>query len=159
LRPLRSRRADRLRRPREWALVRLPHQRSRPPSDPRGPAHRGNREPRGRVRARAGCGGMRRSRAIRAPLRLALSRALAACLLAAGARAQPSPGPTPAAPDGSESASFELGHRAEEVAAQLRQMTESLADESAFAALEQEVAADEHRVALLWDETGRRLAL
>jgi len=51
----------------------------------------------------------------------------------------------------------DLGKGAEEVAAQLRQLTESLKDTAAFAALEAEVADDTHRAAVRWSETGNLL--
>src|SRR5262245_57228816 len=48
----------------------------------------------------------------------------------------------------------DLGKGAEEVAAQLRQLTESLSDTAAVASLEAKVAATTHRAADRWRETG-----
>jgi small-conductance mechanosensitive channel len=50
-----------------------------------------------------------------------------------------------------------LGQGAEEVAAQLRQLTESVSDTAGFASLEAEVAADAQRAAQRWSETGALL--
>jgi small-conductance mechanosensitive channel len=52
----------------------------------------------------------------------------------------------------------DFGKGAEEVAARLRELARSLSDTGEFAVLEAEVAADTHRAAEYWDETGRRLA-
>jgi len=108
---------------------------------------------------------------------------LAAWLLAPGSSiaqappAQAPPAPAAAAPAPStaaaetaspaaEPASPELGRRAEEVAAQLRQMSESLADEKAFTELERNLNTETERIAARWEETKqlledkpRRLAL
>jgi hypothetical protein len=54
----------------------------------------------------------------------------------------------------SQGAMPDLGKGAEEVAAQLRQLAESLSDSDAFASLEAEVAADAHWAAQRWSETG-----
>ena len=95
---------------------------------------------------------------------------LAALLLAPlSGRAQDSQ-PTPnagaapapaAAPEPSSFKSDEIGNRAEDVAAQLRAMTEAIADQEAFAALESDVFQYSHRVADRWQRDGpapRRLA-
>src|SRR4029453_2809668 len=74
-------------------------------------------------------------------------------LLASGvARGQPPPAPE--ATSASHAPMPDLGKGAEEVAAQLRQLTESLSDGAAFAGLEAEVAADAHQAAEPWSETG-----
>ncbi len=92
---------------------------------------------------------------------------LAALLLAPlPGRAQDSPpapnedaAPTPATtPEVSSFKSDEIGNRAEDVAAQLRAMTEALADQAAFAALESEVFQYSHRIADRWRETDQILA-
>jgi small-conductance mechanosensitive channel len=83
---------------------------------------------------------------------------LAALLAPGAAAAQPAaePGKPPAAA-AVQPAMPDIGRNAEEVAARLRQMTESLSDTEAFAALEAEVAAETHRIAQRWDETRRLL--
>jgi potassium efflux system protein len=77
---------------------------------------------------------------------------LVSVLASAVARGQPPPAPEP--PGASHTAMPDLGKGAEEVAAQLRQLMESLSDTAAFASLEAEVAADTHRAAERWSETG-----
>ena len=74
------------------------------------------------------------------------------------AEASSTPAPAPAAPEAApldESTLNDLGVRAEEVAARLRDMAESLTDASAFAAIETAVATGVHRVGSLWGETGK----
>ena len=51
----------------------------------------------------------------------------------------------------------EIGRRAEDVAAQLRNMTNALGDVGALARLETEVSTGVHRVGVRWGETGRLL--
>ena len=80
---------------------------------------------------------------------------LASLLASAVARAQPPSAPE--ATSASQAPMPDLGKGAEEVAAQLRQLTESLSDSAVFSALEAEVAADAHRAAERWSETGRIL--
>jgi len=80
---------------------------------------------------------------------------LLACLVPSGVvRAQPPPGDDAAA---TPPTVLDIGRGAEEVAARLRQLTRSLSDGAVFAALEAEVAAEAHRAAERWDETGRLL--
>ena len=77
---------------------------------------------------------------------------LLGCLVPSGVvRAQPRPADDAAATP----PTVDFGRAAEEVAARLRQLTRSLSDSAVFAALEAEVAADAHRIAERWDETGR----
>jgi potassium-dependent mechanosensitive channel len=92
---------------------------------------------------------------------------LAALLLAPlPGRAQDSPpapnastAPAPvASPEASSFKSDEIGKRAEDVAAQLRAMTEAIADQAAFSALEIEVLQYSHRIADRWRETDKILA-
>lgn len=77
---------------------------------------------------------------------------LVSLLASAVARGQPPPAPE--ATSASHAPMPDLGKGAEEVAAQLRQLTESLSDGAAFAGLEAEVAADAHQAAERWSETG-----
>jgi len=78
---------------------------------------------------------------------------LLVCLVPSGVvRAQPPPADDAAA---TPPAGLDFSRAAEEVAARLRQLTRSLSDGAVFAALEAEVAADAHRIAERWDETGR----
>jgi len=78
---------------------------------------------------------------------------LLVCLVPSGVvRAQPPPAGDAAA---TPPAGLDFSRAAEEVAARLRQLTRSLSDGAVFAALEAEVAADAHRIAERWDETGR----
>jgi small-conductance mechanosensitive channel len=81
---------------------------------------------------------------------------LASVLASAVARAQQPLAP-PDAASASHAAVPDLGKGAEEVAAQLRELTESLSDTAAFASLEAEVAADTHRAAERWSDTGALL--
>src|SRR5262245_35564257 len=74
--------------------------------------------------------------------------------LLASAVAQGQPPPAAEATSASHAAMPDVGKGAEEVAAQLRQLTESLLDTAAFASLEAEVAADTHGAAERWNETG-----
>src|SRR5262249_12843160 len=85
-----------------------------------------------------------------------LALALASLLEAAVARGQQPPTPAEAQ-SASHAAMPDLGKGAEEVAAQLRQLTESLSDIAAFNSLEAEVADDTHRAAVRWSETGNLL--
>jgi potassium-dependent mechanosensitive channel len=80
---------------------------------------------------------------------------LVSLLASAVARGQPPPAPD--ATSASQAPMPDVGKGAEEVAAQLRQLTESLSDSATFSALETEVAADAHRAAERWSETGRLL--
>src|SRR5262245_31061668 len=81
---------------------------------------------------------------------------LVSLLAPAVARGQQPPTP-PEAASASQAAMPDLGKGAEEVAAQLRQLTESLSDIAAFNSLEAEVADDTHRAAVRWSETGNLL--
>src|SRR5262245_14946460 len=77
---------------------------------------------------------------------------LVSLLASAVARGQPPSAPESAgAPHG---AMPDFGKGAEEVAAQLRQLTESLSDTAVFASLEAEVAAETHQAAERWSQTG-----
>src|SRR5262245_4183194 len=67
------------------------------------------------------------------------------------------PSPQPEATGPSQSRTESVGKGAEEVAALLRHLRESLSDTAAFAALAAEVATDSHRAAERWGETGRLL--
>src|SRR5262249_51529433 len=78
---------------------------------------------------------------------------LVSLLAPAVARGQQPPTP-PEATSASHAALPDLGKGAEEVAAQLRQLTESLSDTAALDSLEAEVADDTHRAAVRWSETG-----
>src|SRR5262249_99421 len=78
---------------------------------------------------------------------------LVSLLTPAVARPQQPPTP-PETTSAAHAGTPDLGKGAEEVAAQLRQLTESLTDTTAFAALEAEVEADTHRAAERWSETG-----
>ncbi len=70
----------------------------------------------------------------------------------------PAPAPSrPDAPSLDEPTLNEIGRRAEDVAAQLRNMTKALGDGGALATLETEVSAGVHRVGERWGETGRLL--
>src|SRR5262245_19395346 len=77
---------------------------------------------------------------------------LVSLLAPAVARGQPPPAPE--ATGASHAAMPDFGKSAEEVAAQLRQLTESLSDTAAFASLEAEVAAETHLAAERWRQTG-----
>src|SRR5262245_10226697 len=92
------------------------------------------------------------SRAATAPL--APTVALLLVSLLASAVAQGQPPPAPEATSASHAAMPDVGKGAEEVAAQLRQLTESLSDTAVFASLEAEVAADTHGATERWNETG-----
>jgi potassium-dependent mechanosensitive channel len=84
-------------------------------------------------------------------MRLTVALLLVSLLASAAARGQqPLTPPASAA----QASMPDLGQGAEEVAAHLRQLTGSLSDTAAFAALEAEVAADTHRAAERWSETG-----
>ncbi len=93
--------------------------------------------------------------------------ALAAALLLAPllARAQdlsPPPKPPPdatAAPDASKFTLEDIGKRAEDVATQLRAMTEAIDDQAAFTALQDQVFSYSHRVSDRWKETDQVLAV
>src|SRR5262245_24972947 len=74
--------------------------------------------------------------------------------LLASAVAQGQPPPAAEATSASHAAMPDVGKGAEEVAAQLRQLTESLSDTGVFASLEAEVAADTHGAAESLNETG-----
>ena len=78
-----------------------------------------------------------------------------ALLVPCPAGAQEAPPTAPAA--ASQASLTDIGKRAEEVAARLRQMTESLSDTAAVSALEGEVAAETHRIAEQLTATGRLL--
>ena len=80
---------------------------------------------------------------------------LVSVLTSAIARGQPPP--VAAATGASQAPMPDLGEGAEAVAAQLRQLTESLSDTAAFASLEAEVATDTHRATERWNETGNLL--
>jgi len=78
---------------------------------------------------------------------------LASLLASAVSRGQQPPAPGEAT-SASHAAMPDVGKGAEEVAAQLRQLTESLSDTAVFASLEAEVAADTHGAAERLNETG-----
>jgi small-conductance mechanosensitive channel len=63
-----------------------------------------------------------------------------------------------AAPDGSKFTLDEVGGRAEDVAAQLRAMTEKVSDQAVLAELESDVFQFSHRVSDRWKETDQLLA-
>jgi len=77
---------------------------------------------------------------------------LVSLLASAVARGQP-----PSAPESEgvpHGAMPDFGKGAEEVATQLRQLTESLSDTAVFASLEAEVAAETHQATERWSQTG-----
>src|SRR5262249_53095973 len=86
-------------------------------------------------------------------MRATVALLLLSLLAASGARGQQPPTP-PEATSAAQASMPDLGKGAEQVAAQLRQLTESLSDTAAFASLEAEVAADTHRTTERWNETG-----
>jgi potassium-dependent mechanosensitive channel len=78
---------------------------------------------------------------------------LVVSLIAPGIASGQSP-PAPESRSATQAPMADLGKGAEEVAAQLRQLTESLSDTAAVASLEARVAATTHRAADRWRETG-----
>src|SRR5262245_57989963 len=86
-------------------------------------------------------------------MRLTVALLLVSLLASSVARGQQPPTP-PEATGAAQASMPDLGKGAEQVAAQLRQLTESLSDTAAFASLEAEVAADTHRTTERWNETG-----
>src|SRR5262249_36751136 len=84
---------------------------------------------------------------------LSTAALLVVSLLAPGIASGQSP-PAPESRGASQAPMADLGKGAEEVAAQLRQLTESLSDTAAVASLEAKVAATTHRAAERWRETG-----
>src|SRR5262249_49805568 len=78
---------------------------------------------------------------------------LVVSLLAPGIASRQPP-PAPESRGASQAPMADLGKGAEEVAAQLRQLTESLSDTAAVARLEARVAATTHRAAERWRQTG-----
>jgi small-conductance mechanosensitive channel len=107
---------------------------------------------------------LRRGPIHQASLRFARAALFVLGLLASGPVLGQEP-PAAAAPASPPSSSTEtqpsvsqIGLHAEHVAAQLRQMSDSLADTAVFSALESEVATKTHRIAQYWTETGRLLS-
>jgi small-conductance mechanosensitive channel len=85
---------------------------------------------------------------------LATAALLLVVSLVAPGIASGQPSPAPESRGASQAPMVDLGKGAEEVAAQLRQLTESLSDTAAVASLEAKVAATTHRAADRWRETG-----